>query len=369
MIYKFFGILMLCIISNTLIIFGQTKEDKEKAHKIAVEAVQKMDNGAVDVAIDMLIEASKLDSANISYNYEIAYAYYLKKEYQTSLKICLKLVKLKNSEDIHYQMLGNIYDIIGEKENAIKTYKEGLKKFPKSSKFHTELGILYFYDKNYNEAINNWEKGIELEPTYTSNYYWAAKLFSNSKEKIWALLYSEMYLNIERNNGERLKEISKLMYQTLRSCYTKKGDTVQIDFTAKNVINATNKKEIKKLKNGIMPFELTYGTVFIMSSPFFPDSFSIKNINTAKLNFIDIWFNQKKINKYYRNILFDYQKVLISKNYFDCYNYWINSYGDTDEFIKWKKDNEKKFGEFVKWYNANPIKLNEKNKLYRLQYE
>ena len=303
------------------------------------------------------------------YHYTTAFAYCLKKEYQLAIEICLALVKRKDVEDIHYQMLGNIYDIIGEKEKAIKTYKAGLEKFPKSSKFYTGLGLLYLHEENYNEAINSWEKGIELEPNYPGNYYWAAKLYSNSTEKIWALIYGEMFLSIERNNEEQLKEISKLVYQTLISCYTKNGDTVHIDFTAKNVITAGNEKQMKKLENGIMPFELTYGATFIMSSPFFPDSFSIKNINIAKSNFIDIWFNQKKYNKHYENVLFDYQKLLISNDYFDCYNYWIYSFGDRYEFAEWKDKNEKKFKEFIKWYIENPMILNDKNKLFRRKYD
>ncbi len=55
-------------------------------------------------------------------------------------------------------------------------YKQGIKKFPSSGELYNEYGEMLWV-KQDPEAIRFWEKGIEVDPNYSSNYYNASKYY------------------------------------------------------------------------------------------------------------------------------------------------------------------------------------------------
>ncbi len=69
--------------------------------------------------------------------------------------------------------------------------------------------------KDYNKALTYFEKGIEVAPNYSSNYYWCARLYCNSTEEVWGMIYGEIFMNLERNS-KRTAEISKLLFDTYK---------------------------------------------------------------------------------------------------------------------------------------------------------
>jgi len=121
-------ILTITLITICFTAIAQT--NKEKALIKVREAIKLMDNGSIDGSIAILEECEKLDPENYLYPYEKAFAYLKKKEYDKSIKILKKTLKYKNINDQVYRMLGNAYSFAGKKKKAIKTYEQGMKKFP-----------------------------------------------------------------------------------------------------------------------------------------------------------------------------------------------------------------------------------------------
>ena len=105
---KTFGLLLFLMVGQ--ITLGQT--NKEQALEKGSEAVKFVDNGKFDESIKLLEEAQKLDPDDINYPYELAYTYYLKKDYKKAAKIAESLLTHKNVNDRVYQLLGNAYDIL-----------------------------------------------------------------------------------------------------------------------------------------------------------------------------------------------------------------------------------------------------------------
>src|SRR5205823_4936330 len=95
-----------------------------------------------------------------------------------------------------FQIAGNIYKALGEVKECDKMYKKGIKKFPNSGALYKEYGDLLWINKDYT-AIKQWEKGIEMDPDYSGNYYNACKYYYLSTDKIWSIIYGEIFLNIE----------------------------------------------------------------------------------------------------------------------------------------------------------------------------
>lgn len=355
--------IILFLFVSTLAI-GQT--DKEKAVELGRTAIELMDNGKLEKSIELLENAQKLDPERIDYPYEKAYAYYKKENYKKAIKILNTITDHKDVSDFVYQLLGNSYDYIGKPEKALETYKTGMKKFPNSGKFHLESGQIKFAQENYNEAIALWEEGIKVNPNYSSNYYRLAKIFSHTEERIWSLLYGEHFVLLEPNT-KRTEEISKLLYETYKNSNEIETDsTLQFHLTKAGFIIDLNDKKAKK---GILPFEGTFASAFVVSAIGFLDGVNIASIHTAREGFLDFWFDIKKFDKVYPNKLFDYQKEIKRNGFFKAYSYWLLSQGNPTEYQQWYAENKQKFSDFANWFNQNRIEIKERDFYSRKDYK
>lgn len=345
--------------------YAVSKDDQEKARKIGNKAITIMDKGELDKSIEMLEEAKKIDPDHYIYPYEIGYAYFLKKDYPNAIKVFKKVIKYKNNTDQCFTMLGNILSISGETKKAIAVYKQGQKKFSKSGRLYYELGIVHDEMKKYNKALSFWEKGISVAPRYPSNYYAASLFFNNyTDERVWAVLYSELFLNIERGS-KRTKYISKLVYDAYNSAIkVKSNKDIVISFTKSNTMSMPDKRKEIKLPFP-MQFEMSFGISAIVELN--KSKHSIKFLHHARKSFIKNWY-KKKLNLKYKNILFDWHKKLINDKMFEAYNYWLFSQGNTEEFSKWSSKNGNKFNRFIKWFKGNPLVVDKKHAFHRIQY-
>lgn len=360
---KIFTILLIFLLG--LNSFSQTKDDKIKAREIALKAIKEMDKGKIDKSIVMLRESEKLDSENFIYPYEIGYAYYLKKEYKNAIKTLKKVIKYKENNDQCFTLLGNIYDIDKQPEKAIQIYKMGLEKFSNSGRLYFELGNVQEVLKEYDNALVSWENGISVSPAYPSNYYTASIYYCKyTTEKIWGILYGELFINIERGT-EKTEEISKLLFDTYKSSITIKTKTEsQVSFSKSMQLVLPNKG--KKLKIPFsMPYELAMSLA--VSSEMEEKELGIKSLNNIRTSFINNWYENKR-NIEYPNVLFDWHKKLIDLDYFEAYNYWLFMKGNEDEFVKWSEENQEKFDKFIEWFSPNPLIVDDQNNFQRLQY-
>ena len=354
---KLLALVMFIIIGHTG--YGQT--DKEKAFEKGRTAIQLMDNGKVDESIKLFEEAQKLDPDRFDYPYEIAYAHYLKEDYKGAIKILEKLIDHKDVSDRLYQMLGNCYDYIGKPEKAFEVYEAGLKIFPKSGILYLEKGNVLWNKKEYEKALPYYEKGIEIDPKFPSNYYRAARLYCNSSEKVWGLIYGEIFMNIERNS-KRTEEISKLLFDTYKSAITIFGDSAKYDF-CEITINADDISGKEKLK---FPFCMVFGQDFIMSA-LNTKKIDLNSLDTIRTEFVKNYFNMKH-NKTHPNVLFDYQKLISDNGHSEAYNHWILMKGDEDAFTTWYNSNKDKWKAFTDWFSNNGLELNEDKRFYSRQY-
>ena len=360
------SLLIIIFISFTLSSLGQSKEDKAKAYGIAKEAIIIMDYGDFDKSIEMLKKAEKLDPNNYTYPYEMAFAYYSQQKYKKTIKTLKKVIKSGNSSDQCYTLLGNSYDMVKQPEKAIEIYKSGLIKFPKSGRLYFELGNVLGGIQKHNEALDIWEKGVTIDPTYPSNYYIASIYFCEyTSEKIWGILYGELFQNIERGS-KRTETMSKLIFDTYKSSLIIKSDTeAVVTFSKSNQISLP--AEGKQMK---LPFTMQYEMTMILalSTQLDKQELGIKSLNAIRTTFINNWYDSKK-NIDYPNIVFDWHKKLIELDYFESYNYWLFMKGNEDEFNAWLADHKDKFDAFFDWFTENPLDIDEQHYFYRLQLD
>jgi len=356
------SVFVLLLISAGHTAFAQT--DLERSKDLGKQAVALEDKGEFIQAIELLTEAQRLDPASIVFPYEMAYSYYNTKEYQRVVDILTKLTTHRDVFAKVYQLLGNAYDDLGQPDKATETYNAGLKVFPKAGELYLELAVMQLEKKEYDKALNFCESGIKADPAFPSNYYWATRIYCGSTEKVWGMVYGEIFMNLERNTN-RTAEISKLLFDTYKS-------SIDID-TAMNKTRVYFSKEITvavdpnvDMTKFKVPFNLAYGLPVSLATT------GEKTIDLASLNRIRTKFlasyHQSGYDKKYPNVLYDYQDEITKAGNFEAYNYWLLMEGDKPAFETWRKANKEKWDKFIDWYNQSLLKLSEEHRFYRGQY-
>lgn len=357
----------LIVLFSTSIVFAQD-DKKQKAHELGMEAIRLEDEeGKYDEAIALFKKAQKLDPENITYPYEIAFAYMGQKDYAKAIKLGESLLKREDVYDQVFQLVGNAYDLNGNPDKAIETYDAGLEKFPNSGKLYVEKGNVYLINKKYNEAISAYETGIYMDPTFPSNYFRAASLYLNSSDEIWGMIYGEIFMNLERNT-KRTQEMSQLLYATYASeiKFTQKDDSttsVEVSFSKNNVMS------LDDLSSGklVLPFPMGCYEMNLSVATALEKKIDLSSLNRIRARFIQFYFDNKQ-EKDYPNVLFDFEKEINDAGHMEAYNYWLLAYGNPDEFQAWLADNEEKFKAFADWFNSHPLSLSEDHRFYRSQY-
>jgi len=347
---------------SSFISFGQSI-NIEKADKLILQAIEKMDSGYYQKSINILEEARSYNPDSYIYDYEIGYAHLLNKNYKASIKHLKKSTKYDHANDQCYQMLGNAYDISGNYKKALKTYNKGLKLFPNSGRLYLEKGVVYQIQKNYFEAMKSYEKGIEVEPNYPSNYFRAADIYLGSNNKVWGMIYGEIFMNLEPNT-ERTASMSSWLYNTYLSEIKITSDTsAKLSFASKdlNISLKSLKKDNGELLHSIQQtLNKSYYEMALGKSISNIDTINLETLNAIRSNFVDEYFDQGFYEKF-PVVLFKYQRKIKGNGFIEPYNYWLLSEGNPDAFDKWLEKNGYLWDQFVEWYLANPIQINRGN--------
>ena len=356
--------LIILLIFNSSLAFSQSA-NADKAKEIAREAIKLMDRGKIDSGINLLETAQKLDSKNVSYKYETAYAYHLKKDYERAIGIIEGILDHPNASNLFYQLLGNSYDNIDNTVKASEVYTAGLKKFPQSGNLYLELGVVQLQSNAFENALSYFEKGIEVDPKFPSNYYWAAKLFLSSQDEVWGMIYGELFMNLERNS-RRTEEISQLLYNKYASeVKIINPNSVSVSFCKNGTLSPNDLKFIERR----LPFGPgVYETTLMMSAvPATATEINFTYLDYIRTRFVEIYY-QLGHHRTYPNVLFSYQKQIVEAGNIEAYNHWVLMKGDTNSFEKWHVINKEKWDKFIIWFTANPIAVNNANRFHRNLY-
>jgi tetratricopeptide (TPR) repeat protein len=339
------------------------KKAKEDAVNLLKRALILEEQGKINEAISNIEKARKLDPANPEYPYELAFANNLKKDYPKVVFILEKQIAGKDAFSKMYQLLGNAYDILERQYMAVKIYQDGIKRFPEAGELYLELGNIYLKRKDYTNALAQYETGIEMDPMFPSNYYRAARLFLRSPEKVWGMIYGELFLLLEIKS-ERTTEISKLLYDTYKKEIVFNADTLSSirlssDLWGGRVIG---KDTSLKLNYGLFVYQ-----PLMIEALNGEKNIDINSLSRIRKRFTEKYFTSDNWQKY-PNALFDFHYKVLKAGFMDEYNQWVFADANTEDFSKWQEKNRDRYLKFIKWLLKNTPKFDAKYKFYRSQY-
>ena len=292
-----------------------------------------MRNGDFDNAILVLNNALKQDANNIDMKKDLVLAYTYKRDFSKALELVKPMLEGDNVDEQTYQVAGNVYRALALYKEGEKMYKKALKKFPNSGPLYSEYGEMLWDTKNYT-AIEEWEKGIEVSPSYAGNYYNAASYYYFAKDKVWTLIYGEIFVNME-SLTERSTEVKKMLLDTYK----------QKLFTD---IDKNDKKQGE--------FEKAVATTYDKQSSLTAKGITIESLNMIRTRFILDWFANYAAKFPFK--LFDYQQQLIREGMFEAYDQWL--FGPVDNlaaFDQWAKTNAESYAKFATFQKGRIFKM------------
>jgi tetratricopeptide (TPR) repeat protein len=281
--------------------------------------------GDFDNAIVVLTRGLQQNKNNLELQKDMVECYFQKRDYEKALNGLKPLLERDDADVICYQIAGKVYKALEQVKDCEKMYKTALRKFPKSGPLYNEYGELLWAQKDYS-AIDLWEKGIETDPVCSGNYYNAARFYSFAKDKVWTLIYGEIFINME-HMGERCIDMKALLYQSYKEKLFAEADLMKDEEKNKNEFSKAFLQSMNK-----------------------QTSVAAKGINTEALTmirtrFILDWYENYATKFPYR--LFDYQQQLIREGMFEAYNQWLfGSAENLTVYDNWTKTHAEEYKNF-----------------------
>lgn len=328
---KTFSLLFAFLITFTA--FAQTDDPKT----LYETAKNFMRSGDFDNAIVVLSHALEQDKDNLDMQKDMVMCYYLKRDYTKALEGVKKLIDRKDADEVTFQIAGNVYKALEEPKECEKVYKKGLKKFPDSGPLYSEYGELLWSSKDYS-AIDLWEKGIEVDPAYSGNYYNAALYYFYTKDKVWSLLYGEIFVNME-SFSERGTAMKQLLFQAYKEKLFADPDIMKGEENNKSDFAKAFLQEMSK------------------QSSLAAKGVTTESLTMIRTRFILDWFNSNNATKFPFH-LFDFQRQLLQEGMFDAYNQWL--FGVTENlaaYNNWTKTHEGEYNAFNNFQKTRVFKM------------
>ena len=316
----------------SLSIIAQT-EDPKTLHE---NARTFMRQGDFNNAIIILTRALQMDKNNLEMQKDLAMSYYYKRDYEKALDEVKILMDRNDADVVAFQIAGNVYKALEEVKECEKIYKRGLKKFPNSGALYSEYGELLWAKKDFS-AIEQWETGIKMDPSYSGNYYNAARYYFFAKDKIWSLVYGEIFVNMES-----LSDRGTAMKQLLLEAYKEKL------FADANIMAGQEKNKNE--------FARAFLDCMNKQSSLANRGLTTETLTMIRARFILEWFDKYAGRFPYK--LFDYQRELIQEGIFNAYNEWL--FGTVENlaaYDNWTKTHDEEYKNFVAFQKTRVFKM------------
>ncbi|MEP6748403.1 MAG: hypothetical protein ABJB86_11800 [Bacteroidota bacterium] len=291
-------------------------------------------DGDFSNAVLVLNKAHDQDPNNLSISKDLALTYFQKSDYPKMQVVMKPLLERPDADVEVYQLGGMLNKVTGDTKECERIYKKGLKVFPDSGPLLNDYGELLWARQDYS-AIKLWEHGIQIDPSYTGNYYNAAKYYYFTKDKAWSLIYGELFVNME-SYSRRTVEIKNVLVEGYKKLFTDadmmKNQDTKNEF-AVAFLNNMNKQAVVA-KNGITPETLTM----------------------IRTRFLLDWFEKDAAKFPFK--LFDYERQLIKEGNFNAYNQWLfGSVQNLAAFENWTNTHNAEYKQFTNMQTNRLFKL------------
>lgn len=188
------------------------------------------------------------------------------------------------------------------------------------------------------------EQDASKDYSRPESYERLATAFESSTERVWAVIYGEVFCNLSPNADHR-NAVGSLVYQNYEKSLSSNAGKVSVDLT-----------ENAQAAQGQAPFESQFEIAFLMAAAPMGDGLlplSVRKLTQMRKNQLSLW-NQKKLPS---NELMRWQQTIIAAGNFDAYNYWLFQSARADEFSEWTKEHQTQYQAWLDWLAKNKFSI------------
>jgi tetratricopeptide (TPR) repeat protein len=313
--------------------FLSLAQDAKTLHETAQNYLK---GGDYNNAILVLNRALSLDPGNREMQKDILFANYLKRDFAKAIEVGKPLVERPDADIRSFQLLGLVYKSIADFKECEKMYKRAVKLHPGAGIMYSEYGEI-MAEKDVVSAMKLWEKGIEVDPNYSSNYYYVAKFYAQNSELLWSILYSEMFLNLE-SYSKRSNEMKVLLLDQYKKFF-ETADMPDNFFAKKTNAFTNNVARVLLKQNDQSTFGITPET-----------------LTAIRTRFILEWYD--KFADQYPFRLFDHHRQLLQEGHFEAYNQWLfGAATNNDGYQQWQKLHADEMTSYLSYSRSKVFKI------------
>ncbi len=272
---------------------------------------------------------------------ELAFAQQSAGQSASALETLEPLFSAGTADPFAYQTGAAAHTAAGDPKKALKTLRRGIEKHPASGILYKELGSALEKERDAEGALRAWVDGIEAAPTYHLNYYEAAHAYVYSKELVWAILYAEIFANLERATP-RAADARKILMAAYKRFFFP---------TAADERNGSKDMPITTPQT----FEEAVEATLRKCGPAVAGGISAEALTMLRTRFIMDW-NERWAARY-PFALFQYHDALLREGHFDAYNQHLLGRADAlAEYTAWTKFHPEAVPAYEVWSAGHPLR-------------
>lgn len=320
--------LFIAAIFLQLCLFAQDAAELQKNAKVF------MQKGDYPNAILILNRALVLQPNNLEIAKDLGLNYYYAKDYNKSLDVIKPLLDREDADDQCYQIAGDCYWALDQPKECEKLYRKGIKKLPNSGILYNDLGQLLWTQQDYS-AIKQWEKGIEMDPGFATNYFNASKYYYFTADKVWSVIYGEIFLNIDPLSANS-PEIKNILLEGYKKLFA--DADLEKNNTDKNSFTIAFLKSMNK------------------QSSLAASGINAETLTMIRTRFILDWYANYATKFPFK--LFELQHQLLQNGMFDAYNQWIFATAQNlPAYQNWTTTHSQEYNELTRFQKSRVFKI------------
>lgn len=324
-----------------------------------------IDQGDYDLAIETLDSLLLRNPDNYIFIYELGYAHLLRGDYRKTIELVSPLQYHPEVKPEIYNLIAGAYDMLEMPDSAIAVYDRGIARFPDSGNLLMEKGTTYLrMGDHIAQGLMCYEQAIKAQPSYTSPYYRAARIYLMSENTVWGFIYAETHILLSRDDN-RNAELARLMADVFAERITTEDNKIRVRLIADNRLVTTNPNQLLPFQLG---YELSYSTGAIAA---IENGWSIATLTELRRHAVENYL------KSFATItgdlsLITYLKSIIDAGHWEAYNHYVFGSVFPDELRTWYDidTNRAAMDSFIDWFNdGHQLTLDHDNNVSRLIVE
>lgn len=300
--------------------------------------------------------------------YQVALGFQLIEEPLAALQLVYPLLERPATQPEYYVLAGNALTTLQQPDSAYRFYRRGLEQFPGAGELYLQLGLYHQRRLEQKQALQYWENGILYDPAFPTNYYHACKFYSRTPERLWAITYGELYMNLTPVT-QRSEEISRLLWASYQDAITFTSDsTFTIQLTTQNSF------QFDSLGNVVHPYPLAMQSnhAAAVSRHLLPRRhperpITVRQLMTVREQVLDFWLAQERDTSAANPLIHRWLQLRRARLW-EPYHYWLFRQGAPRQYSTYRFDFRELLADFRRWKTQQFFVIPENSILCRLYY-